>query len=358
MINIPTQGNFTNTYGSGTVHEILLNKYGKIYKEYRDQWVLIESMQLETDYPIQLDFELNYSCNFSCAMCTWSNESSRNRGKTTWFDFTLFKEIIDDGVAKGLKVVRLNYINEPLIRGDIYNFISYAKTAGVVDVYFSTNGSLLTAPNIKKLIASGLDRLQVSIDATTADTFNKIRQGGDFNTVTENVLNFLAIRRKLGATFPLLRVNFVKTKLNHHELEEFVKFWESKADGIGIQNLVSIMNEGNGIIKRQTTTFKCSQPFYHLTVRYDGTLLPCCSFFGAEIPVARYKAPKNVTLSNSLNLAITSDDRSLLPRLNIEDTWNSKEMKEFRKMHSDGEYWKNDVCRRCVSSLASYDETV
>ena len=52
-------------------------------------------------------------------MCTWSVENASNRGKKTWLDFSIYKKIIDDGVKNGLKSVRLNYINEPLIRKDI-----------------------------------------------------------------------------------------------------------------------------------------------------------------------------------------------------------------------------------------------
>ena len=48
-------------------------------------------------------------------MCTWSAENNSNKGKTTWLSFDVFKETIDEGVDKGLKAIRLNYINEPLI---------------------------------------------------------------------------------------------------------------------------------------------------------------------------------------------------------------------------------------------------
>ena len=36
---------------------------------------------------------------------------------------------------------------------------------------------------------------------------------------------------------PLIRVNFVKTELNHKELNDFINLWKDKVDMIGIQNL-------------------------------------------------------------------------------------------------------------------------
>ena len=85
-------------------------------------------MEEAPDFPIQIDFELNYSCNFTCPMCTWNAESTENKGQQTWFDFEVFKEVIDEGISKGLKSIRLNYINEPLIRRDIIKFIKYVTS--------------------------------------------------------------------------------------------------------------------------------------------------------------------------------------------------------------------------------------
>ena len=114
------------------------------YDEYRRMWDATSKLELETDFPLQLDFELNYSCNFSCPMCTWNAETTSRFGKDKWFPFEVWTELIDEAISKGLKSIRLNQINEPLIRGDIAKFVKYARDAGILDIYFSTNGSLLT----------------------------------------------------------------------------------------------------------------------------------------------------------------------------------------------------------------------
>ena len=95
----------------------------KLYDEYRQIWKDVNKLEKVTDFPTQLDFELNYSCNFTCPMCTWNQESTENMGKEAWFDFEVFKEVIDDAIPKGLKSIRMNYINEPLMRKDIINFL-------------------------------------------------------------------------------------------------------------------------------------------------------------------------------------------------------------------------------------------
>ena len=332
------------------------------YDEYRRLWNDTSNLNIVTDFPLQLDFELNYSCNFTCPMCTWNAESTENKGQATWFDFEVFKEVIDDAVSKGLKSLRLNYINEPLIRKDIIKFISYARKAGLLDIYFSTNGSLLTDDVIRDLIDSGLLRLQISLDAHTKETYEKIRTGGNFNDVIKKVHRFLEIRDEMNVKLPTLRVNFVKTDTNKHELDDFVKFWENKADSIGIQDLVGIMDEYGKKSQEElentklSSDFRCAQPFQHLTVRYDGSVLPCCTFFGAEIPVGQLKVNTKSKFSNVDNIGLL--DKSLKSKLligTIEKIWKSEQMEFFRDIHKKGEFWKHPVCKKCVLSTNHFD---
>lgn len=356
----PQNREFTQVYHAKDFHSILREVNGaKKYDEYRALWEKSSTLECVPSYPLQLDFELNYSCNFSCPMCTWSIESSKGKGQKAWLDFEVFKKVIEEGFKKGLKAIRFNYVNEPLIRKDIAQFISYAKNIGIIDTYFSTNGSLLTEEMSLSLIESGLDRIQVSLDAFSQETFDKIRRGGNLKKILRNINMFKNIRKSKNSITPLLRVNFVKTKTNIHELNAFLEYWQDRADGIGVQNLVGIMaqsklnefeNEPNLI------RFNCAQPFYHMTIRYDGSILPCCAFFGAETPVARLKTKHMESLSNVGNLAFKEQQQ--LRILTIEEAWQGQEMQLFREIHKNGEYWKHHVCKRCVLSSAHLDETI
>ena len=352
IVKSPNKKEQTTILGKD-VHKII-EKYSdkEKYKQYREEWRKASTNLYTPKYPLQIDFELNYSCNFSCEMCTWSAENTAGRGKKTWFSFSAFKEVIDDGVQNGLRAIRLNYINEPLIRKDIIKFIEYAKNAGILDIYLSTNGSLLTEKIIHELIKSGLARLQVSIDATTKKTFDKIRQGGNFDNVVANTLNFIKIRKELNVELPTLRVNFVKTDLNKHEYNDFVNYWENKADCIGVQDLVNIMKPSINIDDNKK--FNCAQPFFHLTIRYDGSVLPCCTFFAAKIPIAKLSTKEKVSAEKNLHEIDTSN----LPIQKINEVWNGNLIESLREMHKKGEWFKNDVCKECVMSSANIDDDV
>ena len=353
VIKTPNKKEVTTILGKD-VHKII-EKYSdkEKYRQYREEWKKASTLQYIPKYPLQIDFELNYSCNFSCEMCTWSAENTAGRGKKTWFSFSAFKEVIDEGVQNGLKAIRLNYINEPLIRKDVIKFIEYAKTAGILDIYLSTNGSLLTEKMIRELIKSGLTRLQISIDATTKKTFDKIRQGGNFDDVVANTLNFVKIRKELNVELPTLRVNFVKTDLNKHEYDDFINFWKDKVESIGVQDLVNIMKPTTDI-EISEKKFNCAQPFYHLTIRYDGSVLPCCTFFAAKIPIAKLSTKEKISAEKNLH----EIDTSKLPTQKIQDVWNGTLIESLREMHKKGDWFNNDVCKECVMSTGNIDDAI
>lgn len=313
------------------------------YDEYRKIWDAATNLESVPSFPPQIDFELNYSCNFSCINCTWNLES-KIKHKDTLFPFEAFKEIIDESVPKGLMAIRLNYLNEPLMRNDLDKFIAYARKAGILDIYFSTNGSLLTEKISRKIIKSGLTRIQISIDAYTNETYNKIRLGGDLDKIKANINNFIKIKKEMNSNLPTVRVNFVKTPENEHELQDFIDYWSSKVDNIGVQDLVNII--GTKKISNRKA-FNCNVPSRNLVIRYDGTILPCCSFFGAEMPVSLLKTDISLPVVNNIGL-VEKERKSKLIIRSLEDTWNSKEMCDLREMHKKGEYRKNPICKKCI----------
>lgn len=299
------------------------------WREYREIYDKASKLEIETEYPIQLDIELNSSCNLKCPMCRLSVESNENKGKQHWFKFETFKKIIEDGVKNGLKAVKLNYINEPLIRDDIAKFVEFAKKAGVCDIYFSTNGILLTEEVSKDLINAGLSRIQVSIDAFKSETYDFLRPGSNLDKVIENIEMLVKVKEKLGSIIPLVRVNFVRTEVNEPELDDFINFWKPLVDMIGIQEMVSYP-ESDGQLKSRTTTkkrkggFRCSFPFKLLTINCEGNILPCCTFYGEQMIMGH------------------------IGKNDISQVWNSDNMKKLRNLHREGMYHENPTCMACV----------
>ena len=317
----------TGILGKGEIAKLSAVVEKNSWSEYRKKYDQASNLNI-LDYPIQLDFELNASCNLKCPMCPISAESPKGKGKKTWFDFEFFKELIDYSVKKGTRAIKLNYINEPLIRNDLINFITYAKERGIIDIYFSTNGILLNKDISEKLITSGLTRIQVSLDAFTQQTYDKVRPGGDLKKIVENVNGFLELKEKYNAKIPLLRVNFVKTELNEFELDNFMNFWKDKVDMIGVQEFIKPTKVKNQIKSKKTIkkkNFKCSFPFKQLVINNEKQVLPCCTFWGEELALQKVEKPEDLF-----------------------DAWNSPKMIDLRNKHLEGRYQEIPQCKNCI----------
>ena len=300
----------------------------KKWNEYRKKYDDAAKLK-NLDYPIQIDFELNSSCNLKCPMCPISAESPKGKGKSTWFDFDLYKKIINYSYDQGTRAIKLNYVNEPLIRKDIIKFIDYAKQAGILDIYLSTNGILLTNKMGNDLIDSGLTRIQISIDAVSESTYEKVRPGGKLKTVISNLENFIELKKQKNKIIPLTRVNFVKTSLNESELNQFITYWSNKVDMIGVQEFVKPTKVKNSNITSKKSfkkkNFKCSFPFKQLVITNEKKILPCCTFWGEELPLSTLKDPED-----------------------LKTAWNNKKMVNLRKTHLEGKYQNIAQCKNCV----------
>jgi MoaA/NifB/PqqE/SkfB family radical SAM enzyme len=153
----------------------------------------------------------------------------------------LYKKDFFGGKGVWIKSVRFNGLSEPLLSNDLAELITEAREHGVIDTFITTNAMLLNKETSRKLITSGLNHILVSIDGSTAKTYEKIRVGAHYPTVVENLYGLLEEREKLGSKLPLIRLTFVKMKINEHEINEFVENWINIVDYIGIAGyLISI----------------------------------------------------------------------------------------------------------------------
>ncbi|WP_237021994.1 radical SAM/SPASM domain-containing protein [Helicobacter cinaedi] len=303
------------------------------WREYRHIYSQVSQLEIITPFPTQIDFELNATCNLRCPMCPLSVEVNSEK-KHLLFPFDLFCKIIDEGVAKGLKAIKLNYLNEPLLRNDLEDFIIYAKKAGVLDIYFSSNGLILTKERAKSLINAGLDRIQISIDAYSEDIYNTIRPGSNYHKVVNNVLQLIKLKKELKSLTPLIRVNFVRTEINEHQLDDFIDFWEDKVDMIGSQEMVKPPKSSQDLSSKTTEqkpAFQCSFPYKQLVITAEGNVLPCCTFYGEEMVLG------NILTAYQNNQAIS-----------LQSFWESSKMQHLREIHKNKQYASNPICKKCI----------
>ena len=183
------------------------------YKKYRQEWYNNPKNNLLNDFPIHLDIEATSACNFLCTMCPRTEMMEK---KTFWkvenFDMKSYENIITTGVPLGLKSVKFQYLGEPLVNKHLVKMIKFAKKAGVEDVMFNTNASLLDEKKSREIILSGVDKIFFSFDSPYREEFNKIRVKGDYDLVLKNIKNFMKVKKELKSDTPITRVQMVLMK--------------------------------------------------------------------------------------------------------------------------------------------------
>jgi radical SAM protein with 4Fe4S-binding SPASM domain len=287
-------------YTEADIEYVLGNVLGKKYLSYREKWQLA-SLNNIPSFPIHIDFELNDTCNQSCVMCprntTQHPDINYEINKGTTLAYSDYQEMINEGADKGLLSVNLGAFAEPLIHDDVFDMIAYAHEQGIVDSRLITNG-LLLGKHFDAIFDSGLVNLFVSIDAFTEKKYREIR-GHGFKKVTRQLLEFLEEKERRQSLLPIVRVSFVDMDINDEEKSEFLKFWRGKVDIIDIQVFddfnIDVTKKFN---QNKPKKWDCTSPWVRLSVLSDGSILPCCNFFGRNIPVGNIK---EITLEEAWN---------------------------------------------------------
>jgi MoaA/NifB/PqqE/SkfB family radical SAM enzyme len=166
----------------------------------------------------KLYVELTSRCNLDCQMCV---QRVWNAPKND-MEFATFNRLMDNlADFPESPIVHLGGYGEPMFHPDFLECVRIAKaTGGRVEV--TTNGTLLTAEVAGALLDLGLDRLVVSIDGATPESYQNIRVNGNLQQVIANLreLHRQRLRRGHRHSKPRVEISFVAMKRNVADLPE------------------------------------------------------------------------------------------------------------------------------------------
>jgi MoaA/NifB/PqqE/SkfB family radical SAM enzyme len=134
--------------------------------------------------------------------------------------FELFTRMVDE--LAGVPELHLQGLGEPMLHPRFFDMVRYAAGRGF-RVSTNSNLTLLHPRRAERCVRSGLDRLHVSIDGATPETYEAIRHRSRFARVVRNLEGLLAARERLGSALPRQRMVAVVMRRNLHELPELVR---------------------------------------------------------------------------------------------------------------------------------------
>jgi MoaA/NifB/PqqE/SkfB family radical SAM enzyme len=142
-------------------------------------------------FPNKLTIDIGNVCNLKCPLCpTGRGDSSASRGL---MKFETFKRVIDE-LGRYLTKLELHNWGEPLLNKDLSKMIQYAKDRNIA-VFFSTNLTLLNKSMAEAIISTYIDKIFISCDAASPETYNQYRIGGDFHKVISNIYLLLEAKK-------------------------------------------------------------------------------------------------------------------------------------------------------------------
>jgi radical SAM protein with 4Fe4S-binding SPASM domain len=293
--------------------------------------------------PISLAIEPTTSCNLRCPECpSGLRQFTRPIGM---LEPTFLKKTIDD-VYKELLYLTFYFQGEPYLNPHFLDMVTYASTKKIY-TSTSTNAHYLTPEMALKTVQSKLDKLIISIDGTTQDTYEQYRIGGTLSKVIDGTKNIVSAKKKLQSKTPHLVFQFLVVKPNEHQLNDVKQL----AKELGVDEVVFKtaqvydFKNGNSLIpdnikysrykKNSDGTYaiknkllnQCWRMWSSCVITWDGLVVPCCFDKDAKHQLGDLK------------------------QQHFKDVWISQPYQIFRKsiLKSRQEI---DICKNCSEGTA------
>jgi MoaA/NifB/PqqE/SkfB family radical SAM enzyme len=171
--------------------------------------------------PRILTIEVTSRCNLRCVMCP------KTAGVVnTPADRVISRDVVEriEPLLHAADGVDLSGLwGEAFLYPGIYLDILRRLKRRHIGVHTVSNGTLITDRLAAELVALGLDRLEISLDAARPDTYRRIRRGGELGRAIEGVRAVVRRKEEAGSRFPAMKLLFLGMTDTIGELPEFVR---------------------------------------------------------------------------------------------------------------------------------------
>lgn len=161
-------------------------------------------------------WEVTRNCNLNCAHC---RAAATNQDYAGELDTPSALRLLDQIADVGQPIVILTG-GEPLMRPDIFELAEYGNARGLRMV-MAPNGTLITEAVAKKMDASGIQRISVSLDGATKERHDGFR---GVEGAFDGALRGISAAKSQGIEF---QVNTTISKYNYDQIPEILKLAEN-----------------------------------------------------------------------------------------------------------------------------------
>ncbi len=273
------------------------------------------------------EIEINRNCNINCVMC---NTSMSTRPQFN-MDLELFEHTVKYTKGQPTGRTALHTIGEPLMNKNLPQYFEILRKQGV-KIQLSTNG-LILHKHLDLLIdyADIICELRFSIDGASKENYEKIRHGGSWDRLIENMEMFRE-RTLKSKPFHSVRIGSIVSQDVQNEMGYHMKFWSRYVPMHDIDlNLVSGLSPDNRYFLTRSILKKHIQPWppcymlfsSTLHILNDGRATACCRDYNGDL--------------------VYGNIRDNTP----EELINCENVLELRRQHLENRIPKNSLCASC-----------
>lgn len=263
----------------------------KVYTSY--QLSKATGKAIQWGLPLSISFEPTTSCNLRCPECPSGLRAFTRPTGMLAPDF--FEKTIAQ-LAPDLSYLIFYFQGEPYLNPRFLDMVQYASSKKIYTAT-STNAHYLNDALARRTVESGLDRLIISIDGTTQETYSQYRVGGRLDKVLEGAARVVKWKKELGSKTPFIIFQFLVVRHNEHQIAEVRKL----AKDIGVDqvrlktaqvydyendpNQLIPLNEKYSRYKKGSdgkmkfkggTANHCWRLWHDPVITWDGAVVPCC----------------------------------------------------------------------------------
>lgn len=289
--------------------------------------------EIPPEFPERLHIQTISYCNGRCLFCAYPRVV--NKITHGIMEDEVFKKIIDEAALYKPKRVALLLMNEPLLDRKLPKRIAYAKEklGEGTEVTITSNGSILTEKIINRLIDSGLDRIKISVQGITKETYEKI-MGLNYERTFEGIYRLAEIKKRRKSERPQIVLSMVNVGHNENEIRKYKRFFRRK--GIKATS-VAFENKGGNIedslelapfgMKLRRRCYRFNRCAY---IIFNGDVILCCADWTRSVILGNVK-------ENSLK-----------------EIWLGEKITKIRENFLNGNYeMLPEICQNCKKTRLS-----
>jgi len=247
--------------------------------------------------PSFVSVEPSAVCQLRCPQCPCGQGVHHPMNTGKMLSMSTFRDILQQ-CEGSVHTMQFYFQGEPLLNPDLPQMIRLAHQSHIYTTC-STNAQALTPRLATQLIQSGLDRIIVSIDGLSEESYQSYRVGGSLNRALQGLINLRQAKNQWGGTTHI-ELQCLRLRSNEHEWTMFQRSYRQMgADSLTLKTAQFYdYTQGNPLMPsderysryhqlkdgtyvpknriRPTNHHACSRILSGCVITVDGDVLPCC----------------------------------------------------------------------------------